>query len=305
MTDLAPIHHSPRLPAVVRAMRPRQWVKNALVFTAPLAAGLILDVQVIGQTVLAFVAFSLVSASIYLINDSRDVEADRLHPTKRLRPIAAGELSIRTALILAAITLIASLAVGWFTAPALAATLAVYWVAQVAYSLFWKNEPIIDLAMVALGFLLRAIAGGVASSIPLSPWFLLVASFGSLFMVAGKRYSELVQLGSNSGTRASLARYTPGYLRFVWAMACGAVVMSYALWAVDQVARPGASPLLSLDAATWNAISIAPFTLAVLRYAYVIDAGQAGEPEEVVLGDRVLQLLGLVWLLPVALALFA
>lgn len=305
MSDLVQPPSPSRLPAVVRAMRPRQWVKNVLVFAAPIAAGLVFDPWVLGRTLLAFCAFSLVSASIYLINDSRDVEQDRLHPKKRFRPIAAGELSIPTALTLAGVVFVAALVVGWLTAPALAATLAVYWVAQVLYSLLWKDQPIIDLAMVALGFLLRAIAGGVASDIPLSPWFLLVASFGSLFMVAGKRYSELMELGPDSGTRASLAKYTPSYLRFVWAMSCGAVVMSYALWAVDQTRLPSDSPILGLDSAAWNAISIAPFTLALLRYAFTIDGGRAGEPEDVVLGDRVLQVLGLVWIVPVGLALFA
>ncbi|MFV0452321.1 MAG: decaprenyl-phosphate phosphoribosyltransferase [Propioniciclava sp.] len=304
MSDLVATRSS-RLPPAIRAMRPRQWVKNVLVFTAPIAAGLVFDPWVLAQTALAFVVFCLISASIYLINDTRDVEADRLHPKKRLRPIAAGELAIPTALVLAALTGVASLVLAWLTAPMLAVTIAVYWLAQVAYSLLWKDQPILDLAMVALGFLLRAIAGGVAADIPLSPWFLLVASFGSLFMVAGKRYSELIQLGPESGTRASLARYTPSYLRFVWAMACGAVVMSYALWAVEQADGPGGSALLGLEATTWNAISIAPFTLALLRYAYIIDAGRAGEPEDVVLGDRVLQLLGVVWIVPVALALFA
>src|SRR5690606_32978450 len=121
--------------------------------------------------------------SIYLFNDIRDVAADRLHPRKRLRPIAAGELSIPLAYVLAAICLAGALALGFWVRPALGITLAVYWVLQVGYSLFWKHQPIVDLAMVAAGFLLRAVAGGVASGIELSQWFLLVASFGSLFMV--------------------------------------------------------------------------------------------------------------------------
>ncbi len=172
-------------------MRPRQWVKNVLVFAAPLAAGSLFSPEVLVTSLWAFVAFCLVSASIYLINDVRDVEADRQHPKKRLRPIAAGELSVRTALVLAGVTAVASLALGFWVAPLLGVTLATYWVLQVGYSLFLKNQPIIDLAMVASGFILRAVAGGVASGIELSQWFLLVAAFGSLFMVAGKRYSEI------------------------------------------------------------------------------------------------------------------
>ncbi len=176
-------------------------------------------------------------------------------------------------------------------------TLAVYWVLQVVYSFFLKHQPIIDLAMVAAGFLLRAVAGGVASGLVLSQWFLLVASFGSLFMVAGKRYSELKELGTEAGTRASLERYTKSYLREVWSVSIAIVIMSYSLWAFEQrYAQPFGIP--------WTAISIAPFTLAVLRYAMKIDQGKAGEPEDVVLSDPILQVLAVLWVIPVAVAVF-
>lgn len=298
MTEITPAPPHSALPAAVRAMRPRQWVKNVLVVAAPAAAGSLFQPAVALNTLGAFVAFCLVSASIYLINDVRDVEADRLHPKKRFRPIAAGELTARTALVLAAITVVASLALGAAIAPQLAATLAIYWVLQVGYSLFLKNQPIIDLAVVASGFLLRAVAGGVASDIALSQWFLLVAAFGSLFMVAGKRYSEMIELGPEAGTRASLRRYTPSYLRFVWAVSCSAVIMSYSLWAFETHER---TPLWGVN---WTALSIAPLTLALLRYAMRIDTGDAGEPEDVVMGDRVLQVLGVLVIIPVAIAVF-
>jgi decaprenyl-phosphate phosphoribosyltransferase len=285
------------VPAWLRAMRPKQWVKNILVFAAPVAAGALFDPRVLVNTLWAFLAFSLISASIYLINDVRDVEADRLHPKKRFRPIAAGELTPRTATALAAVTMAASLAIGWWVAPMLGITLAVYWVLQVGYSMFLKHQPIIDLAMVAAGFLLRAVAGGVASGIELSQWFLLVACFGSLFMVAGKRYSEMKELGSEAGTRASLERYSLSYLRFVWAISCSIVIMSYSLWTFEHRANePWGVP--------WTTISIVPFTLALLRYAMDIDAGNAGEPEDVVLNDRVLQGLAVLWLIPLGIGIF-
>ena len=298
MTEITPAPPHSALPAAVRAMRPRQWVKNVLVVAAPAAAGSLFQPAVALNTLGAFVAFCLVSASIYLINDSRDIEADRLHPTKRFRPIAAGELSSNLAYVLAAITAAAAFAIGFWVAPLLGATLAFYWVLQVLYSLFLKNQPIIDLSMVAAGFLLRAVAGGVASGIELSQWFLLVASFGSLFMVAGKRYSELSELGHKAGTRASLERYTKSYLREVWSVSIAVVIMSYSLWAFEQGGG-------SAWGVPWAAISIAPFTLAVLRYAMKIDQGKAGEPEEVVLGDRMLQGLAVAWVIPLAIAVFA
>lgn len=285
------------LPAWLRAMRPKQWVKNVLVLAAPLASGRLLEPKVLLASALAFVAFSLISASIYLINDVRDVEADRLHPKKQFRPIAAGELSPTAAWILAGVTAAAAFALAFWTTPMLGVTLAVYWVFQLAYSFFLKHQPIIDLAMVAAGFLLRAVAGGVASELPLSQWFLLVASFGSLFMVAGKRYSELKELGTEAGTRASLERYTKSYLREVWSISIAVVIMSYSLWAFEL---PGVQPL----GISWTAISIAPFTLALLRYAMKVDQGKAGEPEDVVLGDRMLQVLAVLWVIPVAIAVF-
>ena len=286
------------LPAWLRAMRPKQWVKNILVLAAPVAAGQLFVPAVAIASLCAFVAFALLSASIYLFNDIRDVEADRQHPSKRFRPIAAGELSIPVAYALSAVCLAAALGLGFWVRPALGITLVTYWLFQVGYSLFWKHQPIIDLAMVAAGFLLRAVAGGVASGLELSQWFLLVASFGSLFMVAGKRYSELRGLGAEAGTRASLERYTESYLRMVWSVSAGLVVMSYSLWAFDADRVP-------LWGVPWTAISIAPFALAILRYAMKIDAGQAGAPEDVVMRDRVLQVLGVVWLVPVVIAVFA
>lgn len=293
-TTAAP--HKSVLPAWLRAMRPRQWVKNVLVLAAPVAAGRLFEPAVLVPTAWALVAFCLVSASIYLINDVRDVEADRLHPKKRFRPIAAGELSASTAWVLAAITVVAALAIAFWTAPMLGAVIAFYWALQVGYSFFWKNQPIIDLAMVAAGFLLRAVAGGVASGLMLSQWFLLVASFGSLFMVAGKRYSELVELGDEAGTRSSLAGYTDSYLREVWSLSAAVMILSYSLWAFEQGGH--------LWGVAWAAVSIAPFTLAVLRYAYQIDRGIAGEPEDVALGDRMLQVFAVLWAVPLALAVF-
>jgi decaprenyl-phosphate phosphoribosyltransferase len=287
-----------RLPAPLRAMRPRQWVKNVLVAAAPLAAGRLFESQVLIDVALAFVAFCLVSGTVYLLNDVRDVEEDRLHPKKRLRPIASGEMSVGSALVIATIIGAVGFALGFFTSIGLGVTLTVYLVLQLLYSAFLKHLPVVDLAMVASGFLLRAIAGGVAADIPLSQWFLLVASFGSFFMVAGKRYSEMKTLGADAGTRRSLTRYSESYLRFAWMLAAVMVLISYSLWAFEN--RDG-QPLLGVP---WTAISIAPFTLGLLQYALEVDSGNAGEPEEVVLHDHVLQGIGLVWLVVISVAVF-
>lgn len=294
--NTSPSQRTSLLPAWARAMRPRQWVKNVLVLAAPVAAGRLFETPILLPTLWAFVAFCLISASIYLINDIRDVEADRQHPTKRFRPIAAGELAPSVAWAMAGVTFVAAVALAFWTAPMLGAVIVFYWALQVGYSFFWKNQPIIDLAMVAAGFLLRAVAGGVASGLVLSQWFLLVASFGSLFMVAGKRYSELVELGDAAGTRSSLARYTDSYLREVWSLSAAVMILSYSLWAFDQKGNLWGVP--------WAAVSIAPFTLAVLRYAFQVDRGVAGEPEDVALSDHMLQAFAVLWAIPLAIAVF-
>lgn len=286
-----------RLPAALRAMRPKQWIKNVLVLAVPLAGGVLFQPSVLAHTALAFVAFCLVSAAVYLVNDIHDVAEDRLHPTKRRRPIAAGELTIPAAWVLAAACAVAGFVVAFLTAIPLGVTLAVYLVLQVVYSAFLKHQPLLDLAVVAAGFLLRAVAGGVATHQPLSQWFLLVASFGSLFMVAGKRYSEIIALGAEAGTRRSLERYTDSYLRFVWMISASTVLLSYSLWAFEN---RHIGPL----GVPWTALSIAPFTLGLLQYAIEIDRGNAGEPEEVVLADHTLQVIGLIWLILIAIGVF-
>lgn len=287
-----------RLPPAVRAMRPRQWIKNVLVFSAPLAAGRLFERSVLIDASLAFVAFCLVSATVYLINDVRDADEDRLHPRKRLRPIASGEVTPSLALVLAALTGVAGFALAFWVAVPLGVTLAVYVAVQVLYSVYLKHLPVVDLAIVASGFLLRAIAGGVATHIPLTQWFLLVAAFGSLFMVAGKRYSELKGLGAQARTRRSLERYSESYLRFTWMLAAVMVLISYSLWAFENRSQP-------LYGVPWTAVSIAPFTLGLLQYALEVDAGEAGEPEDVVLHDRVLQGIGLVWLVVISVAVYS
>lgn len=291
-------------------MRPRQWVKNVLVFAAPLTAGFHTPdnenyLEVLVRALLAFVAFSLISATIYLLNDAKDVEEDRLHPKKRFRPIAAGELSVGAAYVLAVVTGVLSLTIGFLTAPMLGVVLIIYLVLQLLYTQFLKHQPIIDLAMVASGFLLRMIAGGVATGIALSSWFLLVAAFGSLFMVAGKRYSEMVVLGSEAGTRKSLKEYTVSYLRFVWALSAAVTLVAYSLWAIGGTAERGAPAVGDgLWGLPWLVISIIPLTIGLLQYALEIDRGDAGEPEDVVLNHRALQVVGLLWLATLAFGIF-
>ncbi len=236
---------------------------------------------------IAFVAFSLAASSIYLINDARDVEADRQHPTKRFRPIAAGVVSPALAYALAIALAASTLAISAVTAPALALVIGIYLAIQLGYCFGLKHQAVVDICIVSSAYLMRAIAGGAATGIPLSQWFLLVMAFASLFMVAGKRYAELrLAEGTGAKIRRSLESYTGTYLRFVWTMSATAVVVFYGLWAFERDAHSG----------SWFAVSMIPITVAVLRYAVDVDGGMAGEPEDIVLRDRVLQVLGIAWI---------
>lgn len=296
--DAAPVGAPPRNLAdgIVKALRPRQWVKNVLVLAAPLAAGSVTETDVLLPVALAFVVFCLAASGVYLVNDAMDVEADRAHPTKRYRPIAAGVLPVNLAYAMAVVSLGLAIGLSFFANWKLALVIGVYIAIQLVYCFGLKHQAVLDICIVSSGFLLRAIAGGVAASIPLSQWFLLIMAFGSLFMAAGKRYAEL-QLAERTGAkiRRSLENYTTTYLRFVWTLSATAVVLCYGLWAFEQDAETNTN---------WFAISMIPFTIAILRYAVDVDGGEAGEPEEIALGDRVLQLLAIAWIGVVGVAVY-
>jgi decaprenyl-phosphate phosphoribosyltransferase len=287
---------SPSLwPGIARSLRPRQWLKNLLVFAAPGAAGVLGQLDPFLRTLAAFGIFSLTASGTYLLNDGLDWAADRLHPVKRRRPVAAGVVPVRLALLLGCLMMAAGIGLGYALAGgSLATVMAVYVGVTVSYSLWLKNEPVLDLAAVASGFVLRAIAGGVAAGVALSNWFLIVASFGSLFMVAGKRHAEHIDLGEEAAEhRVTLGHYSVAFLRYVRSVASGVAIAAYCLWAFEKASA-------SSHGAIWFQLSIVPFVLAVLRYALLVDAGQGGAPEEILLGNRPIQILGLTWI-----ALFA
>lgn len=274
--------------ALVVALRPRQWLKNVLVLAAPVASARIFEPEILAASLIAIVAFSLASSGGYLLNDLLDVESDRLHPKKRFRPIASGALPLRAAWVAAVVLMLAPVLVTfvagftWF-----AATLAGYLVMQIAYCIWLKEEPVIDILVVAGGFVLRAISGAAVADIPLTQWFLLAVSSGSLFMVAGKRYSEKLQSEGHEGahTRATLKVYTQGYLRFVWSVAASLTMISYALWALFI---NGENSLVSIA-------SVVPFGAALFLYALDIERGRAAAPEELLLGNLRLLICGALW----------
>jgi decaprenyl-phosphate phosphoribosyltransferase len=262
-----------------------------LVVAAPAAAGDLFRRQTLSQLAVVFVLFTGAAAAVYLINDARDAAADRAHPDKCRRPVAAGEVPVPVAYAAGGLlAVLVPLAAAVLCNAATAALIVAYLVMQLAYCARLKHVLVVDLVVVTSGFLMRAMSGGLALGIPLSRWFLITAGFGALFMVSAKRYSEALRMTGKEGqTRALLREYTEGYLRFVWQLAAGGAVLAYCLWALES----GGS---SADVLPWRQLSMVPFILAVLRYAVFADRGTAGAPEDVVLRDRALAVIGVVWI---------
>ena len=287
------------LSALWRTARPKQWLKNVLVFAAPGAAGVLDDAGNLWLTLLAFVSFSLAASGIYVWNDLLDVEADRRHPTKCSRPIASGELSIGAARVAGVILPVAALAVAALTGRwQTVAVVGTYIVITIAYTLRLKHVPVVDVVTVAAGFVLRAAAGAVAVDVPMSRWFVLCITFGSLFIVVGKRYEELNEVGDAAQTRATLEVYSVGYLRMVLSLSLAGVLISYCVWAFETSAASNSDwPFYEL--------SIVPMLMALLRYLLVLDEGQGSAPEEVFTSDRLLLLLGLCWIVIYGVAVYA
>jgi len=286
------------LTALLRESRPKQWIKNVLVFAAPGAAGVLDEGDNLLLAVLAFASFCFAASGIYIWNDLLDVDADRRHPTKRNRPIASGELSIGAARLAGTAFPIIALALAaatgrWQTG----AVVATYIVITIAYTLRLKHVPVVDLVTVASGFVLRAAAGAVAVDVPMSRWFVLCITFGSLFIVVGKRYAELNEVGNEAGTRSTLETYSVGYLRILLSMSLAGVLISYCVWALEtSSAANSAWPLYEL--------SIVPMLMALMRYLLVLEEGGGAAPEEVFSSDRLLQLLGLCWVIVYGLAVY-
>jgi decaprenyl-phosphate phosphoribosyltransferase len=285
--------------ALVATARPLQWTKNVLVFAAPGAAGVLDDWPELAATLLAFAAFCLAASGTYFWNDVLDVAADRRHPTKRLRPVAAGDLSRGGAQVAGSLLIVAGCAVAALTGRwQTVAVVVTYVVTTMVYSVWLKHVAVVDLVLIASGFVLRAAAGAVAVDVPMSKWFVLCTVFGSLFIVAGKRYAELLEVGEGaSETRPALEAYTPTYLRGVLTMSCGAAIISYCLWALET------KELADTDLPFYE-LSIVPMLTAMLRYLLLIERGHGGAPEEVFAKDRVLQLLGVAWVVTFGLGVY-
>lgn len=279
---------SATLGALLRLARPRQWIKNGLVLAAPAAAGVLDEGRYLGQALVVAVSFCLAASGTYCLNDAADAEADREHPTKRLRPVAAGEVTPPVARTVGLLLLVVGTGLGITTGSWEASAITALYVAlTTSYTLWLKHVPVVDIAMVTSFFVIRAVAGAVGTDIPLSDWYLIVASFGALFLVSGKRTTEL-RLDGAVNHRAALAGYTPEFLHYVRSVASGVTLLAYCLWAFEKAE-------LADSSVPWFQLSIVPFVMIILRYALVLETETRRGPEEILLEDRLLQVLAVIW----------
>jgi 4-hydroxybenzoate polyprenyltransferase len=267
---------------MVKALRPKQWTKNGLVFAALIYAYQFDSVEAWVRAAGGFAVFCLVSSMGYLVNDLRDRAADAQHPTKRKRPIASGALPVRWAIAEAIgaglFGLFTAAILGW---PFLAVTLA-YLVTTMTYSFFFKHVVILDVMMITAGFLWRAAAGAVVIAVHISPWLILCAAFLALFLGFNKRRGEIAMLSADgepnteelAGVRPSLAHYSMPMIQEFQSVTTSGAVISYALYTV-------------LGSPTPWLLATMPFVLyGIFRYIYLVDRGDGAAPDEILVRDR-------------------
>jgi decaprenyl-phosphate phosphoribosyltransferase len=283
--------------ALLATARPKQWVKNALVIAAPGAAGALGHDDVPVRATLACLAFCLVSSAIYAVNDVRDRYEDRLHPRKRHRPVAAGELSPAAAVSMATGALLAGLVICGLIRPLLLVVAVSYIGLTLSYTFVWRHIVVLDLIAIAGGFVLRAVAGGVAAPVTLSRWFLLVITAAAVMVAAGKRHSEFRRTAvAGIHRRKVLERYTAGRLMAILAASGLVALFAYCMWA---------AALPSVDGIPWRPLSAIPFAACLARYGSLVRLGAGEAPEELVLGDPLLAFFGVAWLAVFALGVHA
>jgi decaprenyl-phosphate phosphoribosyltransferase len=275
--------------ALVVAARPKQWVKNLLVYAAPLAAGMLGQQEVRENATLAFVAFVLASSGCYLINDVIDVEGDRLHPHKRMRPIASGRLSVRTALIAAAVLLAATIPLTLATDHISTMLVVLAYIGSVLlYAVWLKRVPGIELLVLAAGFVLRPLAGSAATGVDPSGWFLLFCALAALTIAIGKRQAELARLsGHATAHRSALRGYSLSGLSHAHRLTGLGMVVIYALWGISRPA--GQERLFAI-------LTVVPVAIAVIRLGRLNDGGDGDAPETLLFADPWLLLSCVAWL---------
>lgn len=265
-------------------MRPRQWTKNAFVFFAIVFDKQLFHVSAFFHTLAGFILFCLISSVVYLINDIADIESDRQHPVKKSRPLPSGTLPIRVAWVAAAILVIITLPLAYWLSPGFAAVLAAYLIINLAYSKWLKHVPILDVFIIASGFVLRVEAGVILIVVErFSPWLYIVTTLGALYLGFGKRRAELTLLEKGAGShRKVLEGYSIPLLDQYITIVSAATILSYSLYTFSAPNLPANHSMM---------LTIPFIAYIIFRYLYLIQMTQnAGTPEEVLLTDRPIQI---------------
>lgn len=277
--------------AYIKLLRPKDWAKNLFLFIPLFFAGEISNLSKIGDLLLGFLAFSFVASSIYIINDYRDVEDDRKHPTKRNRPIASGAVPGTAALIICGILLAAGFGLAWIIRDKFVFVLGIYFVINLFYSLGLKNIPILDILILAAGFVLRIKAGSVISYIALSEWIVIMVFLLAVFMAIGKRRDDvLLKVSSGTDMRKSIKGYNLEFLNVLLALVCAVIVVAYFMYTMsDEVI---------LRMGTHRLYYTCLFVLAgIMRYLQIIYVmADSGSPTKILYKDRFIQITLLLWI---------
>ncbi|EKD64844.1 MAG: hypothetical protein ACD_50C00285G0001 [uncultured bacterium] len=296
---------------ILKLLRPKQWIKNLAIFAAITFSGNLFEPLIFQQVLIAFFAFCGLSSAAYIVNDIFDIKKDRLHPFKKFRPLAHGDVSIPVALVIAAFLTIGSLFLGFFVTPAFFLLALIYLAIQLLYSTILKPIAIIDILAIAAGYILRVYAGEVASGFHISVWLSLTTISVSLFLAIGKRRSELTLLSSNksldiANIRKSLSHYSERLLDVYASIFATSTFISYTLFTFLENPRGlklGLSVLLpdflpDFFQRKWLMITIAPVVYGLMRYLQDIYEKQEGEsPERVLLSDKPLLITVIIWII--------
>lgn len=278
------------IPALFQLLRPRQWLKNLLLYFPPYLGGVLAQPGMFEKGIVAFICFSMGSSCTYIINDLADISRDALHPRKRLRPLPSGNVTPRTAAVLASLLGAASLLGLLAISGRLAASLLLYIAVSLSYSFFFKDIPVADIFCISAGFVVRLYAGAFAFDIEISEWLFLSVFLLALFLSTGKRFSEKKDLAERAGDhRLALSLYPPGFLEATMILTGSSVLVTYTMYVISRHTLIYTVPLCAFG---------------LLRYLFRVQAGGNGDPTDSLLRDPPLLVVSILWAIMVGLGIY-
>ena len=284
----------------IQLIRPKDWAKNLFLFVPLFFAGLLFNAEIILQLLGGFICFSLVASSIYIINDYRDIEDDKKHPVKKMRPLASGAVKKSTAVIIAIIFLVAGFTGAWLLRDKFMFVLGLYFLLNLAYSFGLKSIPILDIIIIAIGFVLRIKAGSVLAKIALSEWLIIMVFLLALFMAIAKRRDDvLLKLSSGNDMRKAVKGYNLDFINTALSLICAVIIVAYFMYTT--------SPEIVARLQTYRLYYTCLFVLAgIFRYLQLIYVQQDSQsPTKILYKDRFIQVTILLWIISFYMILYA